>query len=32
MKNYMAQKPNFVQAHLDVLRSVAAGTNVVTFD
>jgi len=32
MKKYMAQKPNFVQGHLDVLRSVAAGTNLVTFD
>jgi ABC-type Fe3+ transport system substrate-binding protein len=32
MKKYMAQKPNFIQGHLDVLRSVANGTNVVTFD
>ncbi len=32
MKKYMAQKPNFIQGHLDVLRSVASGTNVVTFD
>jgi ABC-type Fe3+ transport system substrate-binding protein len=32
MKKYMAQKPNFIQGHLDVLRSVAAGQNLVTFD
>lgn len=32
MKRYMAQKPNFIQGHLEVLRSVAAGTNLVTFD
>jgi ABC-type Fe3+ transport system substrate-binding protein len=32
MKAYMAQKPNFLQGHLDVLRSVAAGTNLATFD
>jgi ABC-type Fe3+ transport system substrate-binding protein len=32
MKQYMAQKPNFVQGHLDVLRSVAGGANLVTFD
>ena len=32
MTKYMAQKPNFIQGHLDVLRSVAAGTDVVTFD
>ena len=32
MKKYMAQKPNFIQGHLEVLRSVAAGTNLVTFD
>jgi ABC-type Fe3+ transport system substrate-binding protein len=32
MKKYMAQKPNFIQGHLDVLRSVAKGTNLVTFD
>jgi ABC-type Fe3+ transport system substrate-binding protein len=32
MNKYMAQKPNFIQGHLDVLRSVAGGTNLVTFD
>jgi ABC-type Fe3+ transport system substrate-binding protein len=32
MKKYMAQKPNFFQGHLDVLRSVGDGTNAVTFD
>ena len=32
MKKYMAQKPNFIQGHLDVLRSVAGGANMVTFD
>ena len=32
MKNYMANKPNFIQGHLDALKSVASGTNVVTFD
>ncbi len=32
MKKYMAQKPNFIQGHLAVLRSVADGTNMVTFD
>jgi ABC-type Fe3+ transport system substrate-binding protein len=32
MKKYMAQKPNFIQGHLDVLRSVANGINAVTFD
>jgi ABC-type Fe3+ transport system substrate-binding protein len=32
MKKYMAQKPNFIQGHLGALRSVADGTNVVTFD
>ena len=29
---YMANKPNFVQGHLNVARSVGAGTNVATFD
>jgi len=29
---YMAQKPNFIQGHLAVLRSVADGGNTVTFD
>jgi ABC-type Fe3+ transport system substrate-binding protein len=32
MDKYMANKPNFVQGHLDVARSVAAGTNIATFD
>jgi ABC-type Fe3+ transport system substrate-binding protein len=32
MKKYMAQKPNFIQGHLAELRSVADGTNLVTFD
>lgn len=32
MKRYMAQKPNFIQGHLGVLRSVADGANAVTFD
>jgi len=32
MTKYMAQKPSFIQGHLEVLRSVAAGTNLVTFD
>ena len=32
MKKYMAQKPNFIQGHLAELRSVADGTNSVTFD
>jgi ABC-type Fe3+ transport system substrate-binding protein len=32
MKKYMAQRPNFIQGHLEVLRSVAAGTNLITFD
>ena len=32
MKKYMAQKPNFIQGHLDVLRSIAGGTNLITFD
>lgn len=32
MAKYMANKPNFIQGHLDELKSVAAGTNVVTFD
>jgi ABC-type Fe3+ transport system substrate-binding protein len=32
MTKYMAQKPNFIEGHLGVLRSVADGTNVVTFD
>jgi len=32
MGQYMANKPNFVQGHLSVARSVGDGTNVATFD
>src|SRR5690348_1027673 len=32
MDRYMATKPNFVQGHLPVARSVAAGENIATFD
>src|SRR5690348_2171397 len=32
MDRYMANKPNFVQGHLGVVRSVGAGTNIATFD
>jgi ABC-type Fe3+ transport system substrate-binding protein len=32
MDRYMAQKPNFIQGHLPELRSVADGSNAVTFD
>jgi ABC-type Fe3+ transport system substrate-binding protein len=32
MDRYMANKPNFVQGHLGVVRSVGAGTTVATFD
>jgi len=32
MDRYMATKPNFVQGHLPVARSVAAGENSFTFD
>jgi ABC-type Fe3+ transport system substrate-binding protein len=32
MDKYMANKPNFVQGHLGVVRSVGAGTNLVTLD
>jgi ABC-type Fe3+ transport system substrate-binding protein len=32
MDRYMANKPNFVQGHLGVARSVAAGTSIATFD
>ncbi|HEY3919993.1 MAG TPA: extracellular solute-binding protein [Stellaceae bacterium] len=32
MTKYMANKPNFIQGHLDELKSVADGTNAVTFD
>jgi ABC-type Fe3+ transport system substrate-binding protein len=32
MTKYMAQRPNFIQGHLDVLRSVANGADLITFD
>jgi ABC-type Fe3+ transport system substrate-binding protein len=32
MDKYMANKPNFIQGHLSVARSVGDGTNAVTFD
>jgi ABC-type Fe3+ transport system substrate-binding protein len=32
MDKYMANKPNFVQGHLDVARSVGSGANIATFD
>src|ERR1700761_3779530 len=32
MDKYMANKPNFVQGHLDVARSVGSGVNIATFD
>jgi ABC-type Fe3+ transport system substrate-binding protein len=32
MDKYMASKPNFIQGHLPVARSVAAGENIATFD
>jgi ABC-type Fe3+ transport system substrate-binding protein len=32
MDKYMANKPNFVQGHLGVVRSVGAGTNLLTLD
>jgi ABC-type Fe3+ transport system substrate-binding protein len=32
MDKYMANKPNFVQGHLPVARSVASGENAATFD
>jgi ABC-type Fe3+ transport system substrate-binding protein len=32
MDKYMANQPNFVQGHLGVLKSVASGQNLVTFD
>ena len=32
MKKYMAQRPSYIQGHLEVLRSVANGSNIVTFD
>jgi ABC-type Fe3+ transport system substrate-binding protein len=32
MVKYMAQRPNFIQGHLEMLRSIAAGANLLTFD
>ncbi len=32
MDKYMATKPNFVQGHLPVMRSVTSGENIATFD
>jgi ABC-type Fe3+ transport system substrate-binding protein len=32
MDKYMASKPNFVQGHLPVARSVASGENITSFD
>jgi ABC-type Fe3+ transport system substrate-binding protein len=32
MKKYMANKPNFIQGHLGELKSIADGSNAVTFD
>ena len=32
MDRYMATKPNFIQGHLPVARSVASGENIATFD
>jgi ABC-type Fe3+ transport system substrate-binding protein len=32
MDKYMANQPNFVQGHLGVLKSVASGQNLVSFD
>jgi ABC-type Fe3+ transport system substrate-binding protein len=32
MRKYMAQKPNFIQGHLAELRSIADGSNAITFD
>ena len=32
MDKYMANKPNFVQGHLPVARSVASGENIATLD
>lgn len=32
MDKFMASKPNFVQGHLPVARSVASGENIATFD
>jgi ABC-type Fe3+ transport system substrate-binding protein len=32
MDRYMANRPNFIQGHLGVARSIASGENLVTFD
>ena len=32
MDKYMATKPNFIQGHLPIARSVASGENIATFD
>lgn len=32
MDRYMANRPNFIQGHLGVVRSIASGENLVTFD
>ena len=32
MDRYIANQPNFIQGHLGVVRSIAAGENLVTFD
>jgi ABC-type Fe3+ transport system substrate-binding protein len=32
MDRYMANKPNFIQGHLPVARSIMSGANMVTFD
>jgi ABC-type Fe3+ transport system substrate-binding protein len=32
MDRYMANLPNFIQGHLGVVRSIASGENLVTFD
>ena len=32
MNGYMANEPKFIQGHLGVVRSVAAGESIATFD
>ena len=32
MNNYMKQEPKFIQGHLGVVKSVAAGESAATFD
>jgi ABC-type Fe3+ transport system substrate-binding protein len=32
MDRYMANQPNFIQGHLGVVRSIASGENLITFD